>query len=516
MSSANTTDFSSFDDKDLGAFSPSLDCSFDGLFDQYFPHEGSSGSSDNSNGSNFFEELDMGLSLNITPIDAPSSETTSSPYQPLHSWRANAWRHHKVAPVPQSQKLVHSLRPDGAAISGAELLSLEGKLKTKRPLKPFSSPPATPPSTPSQAKRASRSRTPSTPVRGGHRVSKKKSSSNMMRPSYYAKPESPHYEWSERFQQFSLQSPPAGFPLSPPPSSKVSQHETPARLIMPAHSHDWHHLEPISPSPISPLTVVPHSRARRHTRLPSRSSYIPTMQETRHSACWLHSPLEFGTEANTSEYDWASLPPPQPPSFFEHNLEAHGQDHQDFMPLPTDFAAQGLMIACEPFANVFQSSGGSQNAYMASAFEPFENEAVEEDEEYEDGLPALPNVAGLQERNFPSGSCSPSPPSSPMPHTLRRSRSTYHRRKSSAATTPRTPKTPNTTAGSGAVGFVNFTPSDSRKILGGVAPSGSSKTKARREKEASDRRRKLSEAAAKAIREAGGDVEALKREGLLI
>lgn len=66
------------------------------------------------------------------------------------------------------------------------------------------------------------------------------------------------------------------------------------------------------------------------------------------------------------------------------------------------------------------------------------------------------------------------------------------------------------------MGFVNFTPNDSRKILGGVAPSGSSKTKARRDKEASDRRRKLSEAAAKAIREAGGDVEALKKEGLLI
>lgn len=65
-------------------------------------------------------------------------------------------------------------------------------------------------------------------------------------------------------------------------------------------------------------------------------------------------------------------------------------------------------------------------------------------------------------------------------------------------------------------GFVNFTPSDSRKILTGVAPSGSSKTKARREKEASDRRRKLSEAAAKAVMEAGGDVEALRKEGLLI
>jgi hypothetical protein len=60
------------------------------------------------------------------------------------------------------------------------------------------------------------------------------------------------------------------------------------------------------------------------------------------------------------------------------------------------------------------------------------------------------------------------------------------------------------------VSFVNFTAHDSKKILTGVAPSGSSKTKARREQEARDRRRKLSEAALMAVRNAGGDVEALE------
>jgi hypothetical protein len=65
------------------------------------------------------------------------------------------------------------------------------------------------------------------------------------------------------------------------------------------------------------------------------------------------------------------------------------------------------------------------------------------------------------------------------------------------------------------MGFVNFTAHDSRKILTGVAPSGSSKTKARREREAVERRRRLSEAAAKAVREAGGDLEGLMRVGVL-
>ncbi|PVI01252.1 hypothetical protein DM02DRAFT_641969 [Periconia macrospinosa] len=68
---------------------------------------------------------------------------------------------------------------------------------------------------------------------------------------------------------------------------------------------------------------------------------------------------------------------------------------------------------------------------------------------------------------------------------------------------------------SASVGFVNFTPSDSRKILTGVAPSGSSKTKARREKEAAEKRRKLSQAAVKAVIEAGGDLGRLEKEGLL-
>lgn len=63
---------------------------------------------------------------------------------------------------------------------------------------------------------------------------------------------------------------------------------------------------------------------------------------------------------------------------------------------------------------------------------------------------------------------------------------------------------------------MNYTPDDSKKILTGVAPSGSSKTKARREKEAADKRKKLSQAAVKAVMEAGGDLGRLEKEGLII
>lgn len=62
--------------------------------------------------------------------------------------------------------------------------------------------------------------------------------------------------------------------------------------------------------------------------------------------------------------------------------------------------------------------------------------------------------------------------------------------------------------------FVNFTPNDSMKILTGVAPSGSSKTKARREKEAAEKTRRLGQAAVRAVQAAGGSIDTLVEEGL--
>lgn len=59
-------------------------------------------------------------------------------------------------------------------------------------------------------------------------------------------------------------------------------------------------------------------------------------------------------------------------------------------------------------------------------------------------------------------------------------------------------------------GFVNYTPQDHRVLMTGVAPSGSSKTKARREREAQEQKRKLGEAVRKAVAAAGGDVRKLE------
>ena len=71
-------------------------------------------------------------------------------------------------------------------------------------------------------------------------------------------------------------------------------------------------------------------------------------------------------------------------------------------------------------------------------------------------------------------------------------------------------KSPKAATGCSFDNFVNFTAHDSDRILTGVAPSGSSKTKARREQEANEKKRKLSLAALRAIQEAGGDVNAVE------
>jgi hypothetical protein len=122
------------------------------------------------------------------------------------------------------------------------------------------------------------------------------------------------------------------------------------------------------------------------------------------------------------------------------------------------------------------------------------------------GAPVSTSQIAQLHRSARTPSSSP-PPSAPRLH--KRSKSSHLSRHKSSGNSRDAPRP-------ASAGFVNFTPDDSKKILTGVAPSGSSKTKARREKEAAERRRKLSEAAKKAVLEAGGDLETLEREGLLV
>ncbi|KAK5120750.1 hypothetical protein LTR85_006108 [Meristemomyces frigidus] len=115
---------------------------------------------------------------------------------------------------------------------------------------------------------------------------------------------------------------------------------------------------------------------------------------------------------------------------------------------------------------------------------------------------------------------SPSPPMTETPQashraTSRTRRTSRHHRRTKSSGNANNAQRNSQNLGGEKAGFVNFTPHDCNKILSGVAPSGSSKTKARREKEAADKRRKLSEAAVRAVVDAGGDFDCLAKAGLL-
>lgn len=124
------------------------------------------------------------------------------------------------------------------------------------------------------------------------------------------------------------------------------------------------------------------------------------------------------------------------------------------------------------------------------------------------GLSQQPSTSNTFSARWPL-----SPPATPRSRKGSRGPRSNHRRSKTATGISERRSTAHAATGAG---FVNYTPDDSTKILHGVAPSGSSKTKARREKEAADKRRRLSLAAAKAVMEAGGDVEELRRCGLLV
>ncbi|KAF2477124.1 uncharacterized protein BDR25DRAFT_371081 [Lindgomyces ingoldianus] len=212
-------------------------------------------------------------------------------------------------------------------------------------------------------------------------------------------------------------------------------------------------------------------------------------------------------------------------------------------------SAVGLGITCDTASFTFsddadavnghsQSANGNGSFSVSASASSFETNTHAHMQGYTPIYPPSPPLIfhglsnTLPQTTPQSRTPSPTSPSQPQPHFTRTRASTYHhrqashtqshsnsfsqpqshRRKSSNSSSTHNPSSQTKLS---TVGFVNFTPSDSQKILTGVAPSGSSKTKARREKEAAEKRRKFSQAAVKAVIEAGGDLGRLEREGLL-
>lgn len=338
--------------------------------------------------------------------------------------------------------------------------------------------------------------------------------------------------WAEKSnggkQPYTMNLPLRSVLLSPPPSAKMSQAVDSAAFCSPreidtaAFPYVGYHEEQLSPKSSrfacrrreytpnsSPLTSPGVERANFPVEDPDsfprdvsdhRSMYYAIPPTAPHSTrtSWLmdeneadeddyelsptFNPWEIAsaiTQEEESKMSTLDLPP------FEEVIAPYNT-----MPPSTiaasELATRGLLISCDPTLTTSSYPDAELSALPTS------------DYSYPAPCRSQHHQQASQQRLF-------SRTPSPTPYQTPRSR-----RASSKQRSRRTPSTPRSPRGTTSSAFVNFTPSDSAKLLTGVAPSGSSKTKARREKEAAEKRRKFSQAAVTALKEAGGDIGRLQ------
>ncbi|KAL2002001.1 hypothetical protein VTN02DRAFT_855 [Thermoascus thermophilus] len=379
--------------------------------------------------------------------------------------------------------------------------------------------------------------------------------------------------WAQRFQNFNnVRGSDQHIPLSPPPSDILVQHETmhnnPTQMNvstsgpsadgilresveMPTQydSNLFHHQSPaVSMSSPSANTLA------RQRYLGHPNSAALTTASSPPADDFFHSPHSSESQAMPSWYNSALGTPALPftPEIHSHDAQSwwspmpsrvsqsQGQPQYQSMvsPVPqrpiqninqNDLLQGGLMIHFDPSFDMASAAGSSFSSSGLPATtnhegRPYPNMPAAQQRFSNDHPFATPHSAHVSHPSrSPSASPTSTSPKSGMAArnaaNLRVNQRRSHSRKLSSQSSngPKPVKAPSGSSGSpkGAnktvsVSFVNFTPQDSHKILTGVAPSGSSKTKARREQEAREKRRKLSEAALMAVRKAGGDVEALE------
>ncbi|KAK5164943.1 uncharacterized protein LTR77_009608 [Saxophila tyrrhenica] len=349
--------------------------------------------------------------------------------------------------------------------------------------------------------------------------------------------------WTEKLQsdpdKYELRVPPLkGLPLSPPSSARFNHEDDFAAFGSPSHYPPV----PTFDDQMSPLTMN-FQQAHIHTPVLSpafndlahaNNSYIssiPPLQQSLYTpqtvplndtaplypertsslAASKIQAFDFGfSEAATSE-SWNTGPITESIGNFGNNFGFH----DPFAALgdavlpsieTADLELAGLGISCDPslVSNLHANPTATSNTtHSSSRSRPY---SLQSDPRSK--APSHPHRRAISCQR----SLSPSPTPATEPRSSKRAsssrRTSRHRRAKSTNATPRQPQSDKQG------GFVNFTAHDSTKILSGVAPSGSSKTKLRREKEAAEKRRRFSQAAVKAVEEAGGDVEALGRVGL--
>ena len=453
-----------------------------------------------------------------------------------------------------------------SAISSSELLKLEGKaLHKRRQLK-------NPPTTSSSAsalptlggtlRRKAKFYNPAPESqRGRSQKVSKAPSSEMMRPSYHYRQEMPEcHEWTQQFEQISLQTPNNTPQVSPPRKRGSFRDNRPGNIMTSAHKSTQQslnggmiHSDIMSEAPhetsttpqtsfYKPLPNTPvlqdQARDAEINSMPSTSGDVDVedkqveserghARRLRHPSSWNQlpiSPLDLHFSAVSPNHippSWLHrLPENVNLGSYQHNANTTQSSPGMVQPSP-DYTSQNFLAQYEPFGNFVNEDPSIDYSVVPS--HPLRSPSSEEVPIalYGDGDPNMIGVAPPRSTRLRSQSASPPLHSPSKAHGRSKTRS---HKKTKSVGQLKQPKSCSTLKSAKSFGnmkspksvgpnfdnFVNFTAHDSDRILTGVAPSGSSKTKARREQEANEKKRKLSMAAMRAIEEAGGDVNAVE------
>lgn len=549
MLAFNSNDFHYHpEDKGMGFSNTAFEDPANDLFNQYISHDPPEPSDSVNKASGFqayeFSFDDDNTSRKCKFSDKVFNAHVSPGVSRSHRYTPKGLRctqSQEVLPSQIYQKFARFERPK-AAISGVELLNLEGKLVPQAvPIKSSISSSSTP-APPLRRKARFSANPPETLRYRNHKVSKSPGvsvieSSKMMRPSYYYRCDMPSFhEWTQRFEQISLQAPSGNLPIAHSPCDGLPRNDERPRNISNGKSSRQvsrqqevfdQKLQPFQGSAMLETTEYDAfasaliSEIEKHTQQ-SLAMTSPEKPETgnqnmqsgagpsirsRSSASWLQE------TASTESFDFPLSPgQAQWPNPFSDSSTCYYENFEASQSAPAlaharsiDFPTHGLTNSVDSF-DQFVTEDPSNEYFITPSDVMYPSEA--------DGYPPLPSPT------LPPFSYRPQTPSShsssvcPSPTVVTTSKSPSKSRRQSKSM--RRKCSAGGLKSQASLDFVNFTPSDSQKILLGVAPSGSSKTKARREQEAIEKKRKMSLAVEKAVKDVGGDVEQLRAAGVFV
>ncbi|CAG8192960.1 unnamed protein product [Penicillium olsonii] len=510
-------------------FAHTYDHSFNDLFSQYVNMETSAADGKDSSMPSDLDQLFPLDSLSSDCGDLSPPVSTSKPHESSQPW-SNDWSLLDDGAAVDHLSFHDTVHPSAISDTGLNNFEVSRPTATNG----LSTSPSTPPTTPRRKTTQSALLTPKSirhrsPNERRSLLRKQSFSPSLMRSSNLAKEKMAYPEvWAQRIQNFNLHGSEDRLPLSPPPSdvlikheplSTETMHQSGESAEMPTQYDARLFQTPTGSMPSPNIAMASHQQQQYLTR-PSSSNLTnsspPSADEIFSSS---HS-----SDPHSLSSSWQS-DPLNSSSIFTPELQ--GQDSQWWSPLPSRVAQQQAAYLASPTPNRMQSSG-SQNEInqggLMIQFDPSFDMSAESSFSSSNMIPTQKFVTPFtasQTHNRPqSPSLSPRADTPPMGSRHSSISKPTHRRTHSRKLSGQSMNGPKPAKASGSsprganksvsVSFVNFTAHDSKKILTGVAPSGSSKTKARREQEARDRRRKLSEAALLAVRSAGGDVEALE------